>query len=131
MTTISPFTHPICTLRFLRSPSYKSPRGSQVWSATLSWTSDSRTLPGRGQHRGGGGYSGTKTLASMMLTLSSAPSLVADGAKLHLRHTQAFPTSCSLGPRERRALSQAAKCQQECQEVRAVECERDGRGNGG
>lgn len=55
-------------------------------------------------------------LAMIMLTLSSAPRLVADGAKLHLWHTPAFPTS--LRPRERKALSQPSKCQQEQQEVR-------------
>lgn len=67
-----------------------------------------------------------KTLAMIMLTLSSAPRLVADGAKLHLRHTPAFPTS--LRPRERKALSQPSKCQQEQQEVRGMACRR-GRGD--
>jgi len=53
-----------------------------------------------------------------------SPSLVADGAKLHLRHTPAFPTSS--GPREKRALSQASKCQQERQEAQGTACIREG-----
>lgn len=121
-TTKHPFTHP--SSDFSPFPLPQGPHGSQVWSATLSWTPDSHTLPGRGQHWKGGGCSGTKTLAMIMLTLSSAPSLVTDGAKLHLRHTQAFPTSS--GPREKRALSQASKCQQERQEAQGKACSRGG-----
>lgn len=69
------------------------------------------------------GWGGTKTPAQMMLTLSSAYSLVADGGlatHIHMHTHCTFPRVSASGPREMEALSQDSRCQQESDEVKAV-----------
>lgn len=58
----------------------------------------------------------------MMLTLSSAYSLMADGGLATHTYTYthcAFPRVSASGPREREALSQDSRCQQGPDELKA------------